>query len=245
MELGMERRINMQTMSRRQPDRGIAMLVALFALLLLSVIGLGMMYSTNMETSINKNYRDKQASMYAAMAGLQSARDRIQPATLTITPPIILPSMTATGGVIYIINPKAGETVAPWLYSNTYADTELCQEHILGLSGTLGVPCTASTQFPSVSTWYTTVNDYTSSGVWHFTNPLDFKWVRITLKTNNNTPVAANGNSSISNQTCWDGQYQLMLPTGYGSDWNRIGSVISITVTAHEANYISTPSCVI
>ena len=64
---------------KRGSERGIALLVAVFALLLLSVIGLGMMYSTNMETSINSNYRDKQAATYAAMAGLQEARDRMRP----------------------------------------------------------------------------------------------------------------------------------------------------------------------
>jgi Tfp pilus assembly protein PilX len=43
-------------------ERGIALIGVLFALLLLTVIGLGMMYSTNMETSINYNYRDKQVA---------------------------------------------------------------------------------------------------------------------------------------------------------------------------------------
>src|SRR5512138_2895984 len=103
--------------SERFGERGIAMLVAVFALLLLSVIGLGMMYSTNMETNINSNYRDKQAATYAAMAGLQEARDRIrpydptQPIPLTRIPsPAGLPSLTEAN-VIYIINPKTGEDI--------------------------------------------------------------------------------------------------------------------------------------
>jgi len=80
---------------RHKNERGVALLVAMFTLVLLSVIGLGLMYATNMETSINSNYRDKQASMYAASAGLQEARDRIQPATHNITAPTGLPSLTA------------------------------------------------------------------------------------------------------------------------------------------------------
>jgi len=48
----------MQTTIREQKQRGIAMLIALFTLLFLSVVGLGMMYSTNMESAINSNYRD-------------------------------------------------------------------------------------------------------------------------------------------------------------------------------------------
>src|SRR5438094_10412363 len=89
-------------------ERGIALLLVLFTMLLLSVIGLGMMYSTNMESSINSNYRDKQGSLYAALAGLQEARDRIQPATHNIVAPTSLPGFIATtsagsAGLIYIV----------------------------------------------------------------------------------------------------------------------------------------------
>src|SRR5438876_7874198 len=92
-------------------NKGIALFIVMFALLLLSVIGLGMMYATNTESSVNANYRDEQMATYAALGGLQEVRDRIQPATLTITPPAILPVTTAAG-VVYLINPKNGETVA-------------------------------------------------------------------------------------------------------------------------------------
>src|SRR3954466_6520451 len=104
----------------RKNERGIAMLVVLFSVLLLSVIGLGMMYSTNMETSINSNYRDKQGAFYAAIAGLQEARDRIQPATHNIVAPTDLPS-TSFAYVIYIV--ANASTVKPWDPTNTYFDT--------------------------------------------------------------------------------------------------------------------------
>src|SRR5262245_1426408 len=125
----------------RLRNRGMALFAVMFALLLLSVIGLGMMYATNTETSINANYKDAQIALYASMAGLQEARDRIQPATHHIVAPTALPALTG-GHVIYIINPKGGETVAPWSMSNKYADTELCQENVMGLTGTFGIPCT-------------------------------------------------------------------------------------------------------
>src|SRR5437870_12184030 len=96
----------------KRNQSGVAMIIALFALLLLSVIGLGMMYSTNMETAINGNYRDKQTALYATMAGLQEARDRIRPYDPTqpipagrIVPPAQLPILT-NASVVYIINPK-------------------------------------------------------------------------------------------------------------------------------------------
>jgi hypothetical protein len=234
----------MQTTLVQRRDRGIALLIAVFALLLLSVIGLGMMYGTNMETAINGNYRDKQAAIYAAMAGLQEARDRIQPVSLNIVPPSVLPSLTANG-VIYIINPKGGETVAPWDPSNRYADTELCQENVLGLSaGTPGVPCSGTGSLPVTSNtvWRgTPYDDSDTSSVWYTSNPLDFKWVRITLKKNNMTPVPATGSGSGTNQVCWDGRHQVMMPDGYGPDCVLVGSVMSIRVDAEGAGYQNSP----
>ena len=202
-------------------ERGIAMLVAVFALLLLSVVGLGMMYATNMETAINGNYRDKQVAIYASMGGLQEARDRLRLYDPTqaipagrIQGPAGLPSLT-DANVVYILNPKNGETVAPWLDTNPYFDTELCQERMLGLTGTPGVPCSS---VPSGGAWYRTYDDSDAgaAGFWNLANPLDFKWIRISLKMNNNTPVASNGNTGDPAQVCWDGTRQLVLPSGYG-----------------------------
>src|SRR5205823_12779335 len=83
-------------------ERGIALLLVLFTMLLLSVIGLGMMYSTNMESAINSNYRDKQTALYAALAGLQESRDRIQSATSNIVAPTGLPAFASCCCVIVI-----------------------------------------------------------------------------------------------------------------------------------------------
>src|SRR5262245_33803790 len=137
-------------------DRGVAMLATIFAILLLSVIGLGMMYSTNMESVINTNYRDKQVALYASMAGLQEARDRLQcrsdrsptepdldtecPPIVNSEPPNALPTLS-NGQVLYIINPKSGEPITPWLGGSRYVDTELCQQSLLGLTPTPGIPC--------------------------------------------------------------------------------------------------------
>src|SRR5439155_4095345 len=182
-------------------------------LLLLTVIGLGMMYSTNMETSINYNYRDKQVAFYAALAGLQEARDRIQPATHNIVAPTALPS-TILQNIIWIVaNPS---TVKPWDNSttSTYFDTELCQGQVLGLTtGGLGVPCTGP--YPTGTAWYSVVDDSLSGSVWHSANPLDLKWVRIQLKGNNTTPVPVNGDATSTSQTCWDGAHQMSTPTTY------------------------------
>ena len=231
----------------RERQRGVALLMALLALLLLSAIGLGMMYSTGTDTVINANYRDKQLAMYASMAGVQEARDRIQPvntvaaiAVATDTASFDLPS-TSAANVVYIINPGSGETVAPWNTGNVYFDTELCQENVLGLSGSNGVPCTAS---GSGSGWYTTVdNSQSSSAPWNLTSPLQAKWTRITLKGNNMTPVPVNGNSATSTQVCWDGHRQIVRPSGYNYHCAPISSsVATITLTNPGSGYTSAPT---
>src|SRR5947208_16531854 len=107
--------------SSRPGEHGIALLLVMFSLLLLTVIGLGMMYSTNMETSINSNYRDKQGAIYAALAGLQEARDRILPATHNIVAPTVLPSTLAQNVIYFVYNYG---TVKPWDTHNAYFVTQ-------------------------------------------------------------------------------------------------------------------------
>jgi hypothetical protein len=222
----------------KKNERGVAMLIVLFSVLLLSVIGLGMMYSTNMETSINSNYRDKQSAFYAALAGLQEARDRIQPATHNIVAPSQLPS-TSAANIIYIVSNYA--TVNPWLTSSRYFDTELCQERVLSIPvGTPGNPCTS---IASGTTWLSYVDDsQSSSAPWNITHPLDLKWVRIQLKANNNTPVPVNGDATNADQTCWTGTNQMSTPTGYTTGCHPIGGVTAVMMATSGTGYTTPPT---
>src|SRR5438876_3041460 len=216
----------------KRNQSGVAMIIALFALLLLSVVGLGMMYSTNMETSINGNYRDKQEAFYAALAGLQEGRDRIQPAWGDIPVPTALPA-TSFQNVIYILSDAS--TVKPWDPTKKYFDTELCQEKVMGLSGTSGVPCTT---IASGSTWYKTY-DHSLGGIWNLPNPLDLKWVRISVKGNNMTPVPVNGNSAVADQACWNGANQMSTPSTYTTGCRPKYGVTAIFVTSSGGGYSS------
>jgi hypothetical protein len=216
------------------------MMIVLFSLLLLSVVGLGMMYSTNMETSINGNYRDKQVAFYAALAGLQEARDRIRAGgDSTLVAPSVLPT-TGAANVIYLVSDAT--TVKPWDTTNTYFDTELCQEKVLSLSGTLGMPCTATA---SGSSWYQYFDDNnppTGDTMWKLSYPLDWKWTRISLKTNNMTQYPVNGVSTNADQACWTGSYQMSTPTGYSSGCKPTGGVTAVLVTSVGSGYTSAPT---
>ena len=51
--------------------RGIALIVALMSMLLLTALGLGLVMTTMTETMITANYRDSGEAMYAADAGVE------------------------------------------------------------------------------------------------------------------------------------------------------------------------------
>src|SRR5204863_7314747 len=176
----------------------MALLSTIFTVLLLTAIGMAMLYASNMETMINANYRDKQRAQYASVSGVQEARDRIQPVNVvaTDTAPILLPTLGATN-VVYIVNPSSGDVVQPWNTTNLYFDNELCQERVLGLAGTPGVSCTTT----ATGAWYTALNDSQSSAApWNFITPLATKWTRIMLKANNMGVVPVNGVSTDATQ---------------------------------------------
>jgi hypothetical protein len=264
----------------------VAVFLAIFALLLLSAIAMAMLFSSNTETSISVNYRDKQRAIYGALAGLQEARDRIHPLTgdlglgtnlsnggLSFLP-TALPA-TGSPNVLYIVNPAPGETVAPWLpvvngKPNPYFDDELCHEQYfvssLGVTaGAAGVPCPAtSTSVPSGTSWYAwydnsqkqTSSSTTGAGdaatmesAYQLTSgstkiPLTYKWVRITLKSDNMTPVIVG--SGTGKQVCWDGGHEKQIPAGYHTDCTPpIGGITNIAVTASGAGYTSVPTVTI
>ena len=228
-------------LSRQRKQRGVALLVAMFALLLLSAIGMGMMFSANTETNVNANYREKQLAIYAGVAGAMEVKDRLRSGDITV--PSDIPS-TSAANILYIINPKSGETVAPWNYNNKYYDTELCHDNVMGLTGTYGTQCpAASTSFPGGSAWYSSRDNSAGSytGVFKLNPPLDYKWARVQLKTNNSTNFPADGNSANSGQVCWNGLYQIPRPSGYGVDCTPNGGITAITLTSGGSGYNAAP----
>src|SRR3569832_944138 len=129
----------MAKIMRRDEEDGFALLFAMLALLLLSAIGLAMIYASDTETSIDSNYKDQVRAQYAAFSALEEAKDRLRQgcgvsSTCNSMPwPADIPTTGAQSNIIYIINPKAGEKVYPWdphqdasgNYDRFY-DTEIC-----------------------------------------------------------------------------------------------------------------------
>jgi hypothetical protein len=159
----------------RRNEAGAAMLIAIFALLLISVIAIALIVSSGTETALAKNYRTSTSAYYAGLAGLEEARGRLLWRNANYVnnangipgfmPASGSPSMALTQ-VLYILNPAGNEVVNPTDLSgsNPYADNEYTQE--------FQVPVTAAT--------VQTMNSVSGAG--GVPGP-QFKWVRITPAT--------------------------------------------------------------
>lgn len=198
-------------------NEGVALLMAVLALMLLSAIGLGLLYLADSETSINANYRSSQQAYFAALAGIQEVRDRLrgnhpQP----IPPPTALPG--APNSVVYMINPAGGsDTVNPTTSGNKYFDDQLCKQNYqgLGLSDPgVNQPCTAASTASGVYAPYVT----SAAPFANTAAALSFKWVRITMKANNTAApfYVDDGTNSATFNTpvCWNGARETLLPAG-------------------------------
>ena len=236
----------MPARSTRQKERGIALLLTIFGLLLLTALATAMLFSSNSETTIAANYRDKTSSSYGAFSGLQEARERLQPVSGDLGTLLTGTPTTTNTQVLYIINPSPGDPVAPWDPANPYFDTELCQENMLGVTGTHGVACQGSS-LPTGTGWYQVYNNSTNATPWKLAAPLNYKWVRVTLKQNQNTPTQVDPTSASNLQVCWDGLYQDIIPTGYTSSCNAPtgNTVIGLNITSPGSGYTSVPTITI
>jgi hypothetical protein len=190
----------------RNKERGTALLIVLFALMLATAIVFGMMYSSTADTAANANFRDEQRAYFAARAGLEEARARLQDTNPNpIVAPTAMPDPLAQN-VIYITNPKGNEVINP--AAGDYQDTEFCLETF---GAQFGAPCL----LPNNTSWYLPV-DSIAPGT-HAADALAYKWTRITLKTNNSgtTPnVWVDSTKNAGLQVCWNGSNQNAIPAG-------------------------------
>ncbi|HXA86215.1 MAG TPA: hypothetical protein VNZ47_14135, partial [Candidatus Dormibacteraeota bacterium] len=149
--------MNGKTTKRLKSQRGIAMMVALLALLLLAAIGMGLMFMADTENSVNNNYRDSQKAYFAARAGAEQARLLLASDPLkTNAFNLVMPATNVPGGMLYLTNPSSSDgttitasTIDPTSASGTsnpYLDNQLCWErYSLGLTTGTG-PCGSNSQ---------------------------------------------------------------------------------------------------
>jgi hypothetical protein len=191
--------ITVHTNKTNNNEKGVALLVALLTLLLITAIGMGLIVMANTETSISANFRDEQTAFFSAKAGLEEVRDRMRAGannSLNGNLPTALPG--TANGILYVTNPIGAEVVAPWNSANAYADKELCKE----------VTCTNG--IPAGNPWYLTAS---AGGSYAAVPPLTWKWARLTVKTNK-TAAGTSYTSSVDgtasgNRVCWTGSNEI------------------------------------
>jgi hypothetical protein len=169
---------------KRRKQAGSALLIAIFALLLISVVGLALLVSTGTDTALALNYRNSTGGYYASVAGLEEARGRLLQKNADYInktgayPTLFTGQGTPSFGltdVLYVVNPAAGETVDPTDPASPYADKEYQSEMGWSLSG-------ANVNTPVISV----------SAMAGFPGP-SFKWVRINPVTEQALGMNVNG----------------------------------------------------
>ena len=188
-----------KTKRRFGSQRGAALVIAIFSLMLISVVATSLILTAGTQSAIKSNYKSAMQAFYDAKAGLEEARGRLwananpnpnipDPVTSCVFPAGSGGNMPI-GQICYIINPSGGEIVDPTNLnlSNPYADFEYQQEWNTAPTGAQLIPSTSAT-----------------AGI---AGPL-YKWVRITPRTNqsagfpgDNSPLFFTGQNSDSNPT--------------------------------------------
>jgi Tfp pilus assembly protein PilX len=184
----------------KNSEKGIALVVALMLLLLITAALTGMIIMSNTETNVSANFRDEQTAFFASKAGVEEVRDRLR-ASATNSLSASIPSTALPGtanSVLYVTNPLNGETVTPWLpLGSNYPDDEICKE----------VTCTSGTP---TGTWYASAS---ASSTYAATPILPWKWVRVMAKANKSdtgtTRVTSVDGTTNGNRVCWTGANEI------------------------------------
>src|SRR5574340_308488 len=103
----------------KKNERGVALLISIFVLMLISVVAVALIVTAGSETSLASNYRGSTSAYYAGLAGLEEVRGRLVPRSpnyFDITAPNFVPvpqTAMPVDQVRYVLNPAPGEVVAP------------------------------------------------------------------------------------------------------------------------------------
>ena len=194
----------------KNSERGIAMIAALFALLLLTAIAVGMMYMATTETQVNANFKSSERAFWGARAGLEEARARLYTGKLGSGDLIALAPTALPGSpnsVLYVSRPGI---LTPWLN-----DGEICREY----NPTAPTLCAAGLPNPA---WASRVDSQTplqNLAAVPNAPPWPFEWVRVTLKRNDSAVTGGAGTSyfvesggTTSREICWTGTSQVIRP---------------------------------
>lgn len=186
------------TIRGRESESGIALLIAIFVLLLISVVAIAVVVSSGTESALTGNYRSSTGVYYAALAGVEEARARMRsndPNSFKNTWAAFYPAPGTTlpiGTVGYVLNPSPTDNAGNMFAA--YPDTEYDSEFGPGAWNAANKPTTQSV-------W----NSNPLSGL-PFSGPL-YKWVRINAISEKslNLDVDADGQADSTTPLYYNG----------------------------------------
>jgi hypothetical protein len=200
--------------TRRRSQDGIALLIAIFVLLLISVVAIALLVSSGTETALGANYRTSSSVYYAALAGLEEARGRLLPRNPNYFGNSVVPPNFPLGQTVYVINRLSGDNIAPWDQSNSFYDKEYVTE--------FGVEASAVSSWQSVySIWDN--NSLTVPG------PI-FKWVRINAASEQSLFLQVNSSGYSTSPAIYYDPFHL---NNAGLAWPSL--VVGPTATSAQA----------
>jgi hypothetical protein len=213
--------------NRRQTERGAALVIAIFTLMLISVVATAMILMADSETAMKGNYKSAMQAFYDAKAGLEEGRGRLWPnnpnsiANCVFPGPGAMMPTNPAPRVCYIVNPSPGEAVNPLDLSagNPYADFEYQQEW--------GAPVTGAAVQPFINS----TSAVAGAGI---AGPL-YKWVRITARSEASAKLDVDGDGQTPdpNPLVYDGMQQLVSAGGPVPGAVQVLTVTALAVTPY------------
>jgi len=223
--------------NRQQAQQGVALVIALFTLMLISAVATALLLMAGTETALRGNYKSAMHAFYDAKAGLEEARGRLWPSPFNPNPisNCVFPSCgnMPIGRVCYLTNPSAGENVDPTNLdpANPYADTEYTQEWNKLVTA------------DAVQPFITSVSAVPSANI---AGPL-YKWVRITPRTEASLNFDSDADGVVDNTPLFfDGQNVFDSKNGVPPSAAQVLTITSLAVTPYGSRrmvqYTVTPS---
>ncbi len=177
-------------------ERGIALLLAVIIILILSGLALSLVLLTDSQVRLGQTAQAQGRVFYAALAGLEEARGRINGSA----PDAITPSLpNSVSQVLYIVNSSSLDPVQPTNPTSSYYDSEYSNEFPGGFASASVLPNINSDQ-PGTGT----------------STAIPYKWVRITLKTeaSAHTDINQDGVLNSTAPVYWDGTQETLSSAG-------------------------------
>lgn len=209
---------------KQNRESGVALILGLILLVLITAVAFGVIVMANTENAINTNFKSEETEYFAARAGVEEVRNRLLTNgsafdqagnNISLWNGGFVPTAgpDAGGKILYILGCKtqnaaggcsaqmtlADVTTPPTAGApNPYFDDELCHDiptgSVLAITHTPLNVRCKDTLAAGSFTTTTSVAPY----------PLDYKWVRVMIKENGSGPYSVDTTKGATAPVCWD-----------------------------------------